>query len=437
MKMNKKLLASLVVAGILSTGTAFANPFDDVPKDHWSYDAVKTLADRGIIDGYGDGTFRGDKLITRYEMAQIVGRAISRGGAAGSADKATIDKLSLEYADELNALGIRVDKVEKETAGVRDLKISHWIQTENTYGDTTARSNDSLHEYELEYRLTFEKQISDKLSALHQLETKAYWDQSSAVAGGTDGTYTRLAYLTYKPDEKSTIIAGKNAHWLAGGLLGDDYMYGIDFTTKFDDKTSFELLHGRYWIPDRDIPRPEGKDKHQITYAGVNTKLGDFDLGGHYLYGNQSLVHADRSTNIWAVTAGVDWQGINWSAGYAENTKADNSNKLAKAQLYKKMGKTDVFVQYWKQQGNIDLPMENGNHLAWWGDMYANWDIKDAAGNVTGHDGRGQEGLEGWRLILGHPISENCYAEAWYGDYDNLVTDENAKKFGWALTFSY
>lgn len=425
MKMNRKLLIGLIAVGVLSTGTAFANPFDDVPKGHWSYDAVQELADQGIIDGFGDGTFRGDKLMTRYEMAQIVGRAISKGKLSSPEAKGKIKRLEDEYADELTALGVRVEKVEKETAGVRDLKISHWIQTENTYGNTTTPSNDKLHEYELEYRLTFEKQISDKLSALHQLETKAYWDQPSAVAGGTDGTYTRLAYLTYKPDGKSTITAGKNAYWLAGGLLGDDYMYGIDLTTKLDDKTSFELLHGRYWVSDRDHPRPEGIDKHQITYAGINTKLGDFDLGGHYLYGQQSLVHKDRSTNIWAVTAGVDWQGINWSAGYAENTEADNNNKLAKAQLYKKFDKTDVFVQYWKQQGNIDLPMENGNHLAWWADMYSNW------------DGRGEQGVEGWRLILGHPISENCYAEAWYGDYDNIVTDESAKKFGWALTFSY
>lgn len=47
------------------------------------------------------------------------------------------------------------------------LKISHWIQTENTYGDTTAKTNDKAHEYELEYRLTAEMQISPKLGGTH------------------------------------------------------------------------------------------------------------------------------------------------------------------------------------------------------------------------------------------------------------------------------
>lgn len=430
MKMNRKLLASLIAVGIMTTGTAFAaaNPFDDVPKGHWSYEAVQTLADQGIVDGFGDGTFRGDKLMTRYEMAQIVGKAISKGKLAGSEGKSTIERLSAEYADELSSLGVRLDNVEKKTAGVNDLKISHWIQTENTYGDTTTKGKDELHEYELEYRLTFEKQINPKLSALHQLETKMYWDQPSAVAGGTDGTYTRLAYLTYKPDEKNNIIAGKNAYWLANGLLGDDYIVGIDYTTKLSDKTSLELLHGRYWVPDGDINSETGQtDKHQITYAGVNTKFGTVDVGGHYLYGNQSLVHADKSTSIWALTAGVDIAGVNVSGGYAENTEQDNMNKLAKAQLFKKMGTTDVIVQYWKQQGNIDLPMENGNHMAWWGDMFTgNWGDK-----------RGQNGVEGWRLVLGNPIAKNCYAEAWYGDYKDLITDEKSKKFGWALTFAY
>lgn len=435
MKMNRKLLIGLIAVGVLSTGTALANPFDDVPKGHWSYDAVQELADQGIIDGFGDGTFRGDKLMTRYEMAQIVGRAISKGKLSSPEAKGKIKRLEDEYADELTALGVRVEKVEKETAGVRDLKISHWIQTENTYGNTTQRNkDDSIHEYELEYRLTFEKQISDKLAALHQLETKAYYDDKTYADEGRDGTYTRLAYLTYKPDEKTTIVGGKNAYWLAGGLLGDDYVIGLDMVTKLDDKTSLELLHGRYWVDQYEHTRPNmnGNDKAQITYAGINTKFGDVDFGAHYLYGQSSLVHPDKSSNIWAATAGTDIgkSGVNLSLGYAENTEQDNANKLAKAQLYKKFDKTDVFVQYWKQQGNIDLPMENGNHLAWWGDMYA-------PVGPSWSDGRGANGVEGWRLILGHPISANCYAEAWYGDYDDLVTDEGSQKFGWALTFSY
>lgn len=434
MKMNRKLLASLIAVGIMTTGTAFAaaNPFDDVPKGHWSYEAVQTLADQGIVDGFGDGTFRGDKLMTRYEMAQIVGKAISKGKLAGSEGKSTIERLSAEYADELSSLGVRLDNVEKKTAGVNDLKISHWIQTENTYGDDYNGGGD-LKEYELEYRLTVEKQISPKLSALHQLETKTYYDQPAYGSvdgdgdyGVRDGVYTRLAYITYKPDADNTIIAGKNAYWWAGGLLGDDYVEGVNYITKFDNKTSLELSHGRYWV-DRDKDSRPGKENvaygnDQITYAGLNTKFGTVDFGVHYLTGQNGIVKGG-DTKIWAVTAATDIggsNGVNLSLGYAKDTEQDDSNQLAKAQLYKKLGKTDTFIQYWKQQGNYNPPLENGNHLAWWGHQY------------------GGQGIEGYRLILGYPVSANCYAEAWYGDYDATNTNsEGGKKYGWALTFMY
>ena len=88
-------------------------------------------------------------------------------------------------------------------------------------------------------------------------------------------------------------------------------------------------------------------------------------------------------------------------------------------QLASKLGKTDAFLQYWKQGANLDLPMENGNHLTWWGDEYNN------------------DGHKGYRLILGQPISANCYGELWYGTYKNLRSDESGHKFGWAMTFSY
>ena len=79
--MKKKLvstLAAALVIGAASTAFAAANPFSDVPSDHWAYDAVSQLAADGVIEGYGDDTFRGDREITRYEMAQMVARAMAR-----------------------------------------------------------------------------------------------------------------------------------------------------------------------------------------------------------------------------------------------------------------------------------------------------------------------------------------------------------------------
>ena len=118
--MKKTLVSALttaLVVGAASTTFAAANPFEDVPADHWAYDAVAQLAADGVIEGYGDGTYRGDQEITRYEMAQMVARAMAKG--ATGADKAMIDKLAAEFADELNNLGVRVAALEKKVDNVK------------------------------------------------------------------------------------------------------------------------------------------------------------------------------------------------------------------------------------------------------------------------------------------------------------------------------
>lgn len=79
----------------------------DVPAGHWAYASVAKLAAAGIVDGYPDGTFKGDNLMTRYEMAQIVAKAYAKGAIGAD------DKLMAEFADELDNLGARVAKLEK------------------------------------------------------------------------------------------------------------------------------------------------------------------------------------------------------------------------------------------------------------------------------------------------------------------------------------
>ncbi|WP_294151916.1 S-layer homology domain-containing protein, partial [uncultured Selenomonas sp.] len=119
--MKKTLVSALttaLVVGAASTTFAASNPFSDVPADHWAYDAVSQLAADGVIEGYGDSTFQGNKNITRYEMAQMVAKAMAKTDVS-AADKAMIDKLAAEFADELNNLGVRVANLEKHADNVK------------------------------------------------------------------------------------------------------------------------------------------------------------------------------------------------------------------------------------------------------------------------------------------------------------------------------
>ena len=110
--MNKKLVMALAMAlGVSATAFA-ANPFSDLPADHWAYGAVAKLAAAGVVDGFPDGTFKGEKTMTRYEMAQIVAKALAKGAIGAD------DKLVSEFADELDNLGVRVAKLEKNADNV-------------------------------------------------------------------------------------------------------------------------------------------------------------------------------------------------------------------------------------------------------------------------------------------------------------------------------
>ena len=91
--MKKTVVSALIAAlavGMMSTTFASANPFTDVPRDHWAYDAISQLAHDGVIEGYGDTTFRGNQSITHYEMVQMIAKAMAKKNVPNN-DKAVID----------------------------------------------------------------------------------------------------------------------------------------------------------------------------------------------------------------------------------------------------------------------------------------------------------------------------------------------------------
>ena len=110
----KKLVLVLVLVLAFSF-TALANPFVDVPLNHWAYDSVQSLAAKGVIVGFPDGTFGGEKSLTRYEMAEATAKALAvvEGmGYASAADVLILEKLAIEFAEELAGLGLTVFDIE-------------------------------------------------------------------------------------------------------------------------------------------------------------------------------------------------------------------------------------------------------------------------------------------------------------------------------------
>lgn len=229
--MRKNLIFLVIVFILAVAGTALAapatNPFGDVPRQHWAYDAVNKLIQARIIDGYGDGKFYGDKPITRYEMATMVARAIWNADKADNENKLLIDKLSQEYAGELENLGVRVAKLEKKVGSIAvsgDARL-RWI--DDGSGDT---------KFAERVRIYFKSDLNDNTSfygrivGLNNAEMGTY-----KTSTDTDRFSVADAAFTTKDFCGTTLTVGRfsqtmdpGGYWMntSGGVDGFKVMAG-------------------------------------------------------------------------------------------------------------------------------------------------------------------------------------------------------------------
>ena len=241
--MKKSLTAALttaLVVGAASTTFAAANPFSDVPADHWAYDAVAQLADDGVIEGYGDGTYRGQNEITRYEMAQMVAKAMAKEDQVNAQQKAMIDRLAAEFSEELNNLGVRVANLEDRVDNVK------WTgELRYTYERTKADNEDAETSNELLFRLEPEATINDHWKVKARLD--ATWDTSEdkAKEDNSDKVSLEQAYAegTY---EKTVIRGGKMPIFTEQGMIIDDDLSGASVTFGEGMQFSGTLFVGRW-----------------------------------------------------------------------------------------------------------------------------------------------------------------------------------------------
>lgn len=193
MKLNRK---AIVAAAIIASAASFSAPsafaagadsFSDVPKDHWAYEALDYLAKEGVVDGYTDGTFEGNRTMSRYEMAAIVYKAcqnenISIGG------RAVLDKLRAEYDAEIKQLNTRVDKVEKDVEDIKKFGVHGFFRAQYDvdanmpWGDANANKR-FLMELQGFYK------VNDNWTARYQQEYNAhYCDNSQNTDANTMGS---------------------------------------------------------------------------------------------------------------------------------------------------------------------------------------------------------------------------------------------------------
>ena len=291
--MKKSLVLAMAMAlGVTASASAYAaNPFSDVPAGHWAYDSINKLAAAGVIEGYGDSTFGGDKLMTRYEMAQIVAKAMAKG--------ANVDKLAAEFADELDNLGVRVAALEKKADNV---KITGTIKASYSSYDGDKLNVDGKkaptnHQGRLRSDLWVKGDINDDWTYSAMFRNQQFFTNDKGNSGEEDVAFQR-AYVNGRVGGLAVQAGRYNKADITGGNIHDNRVDGVQVSYGKDVK----LTAGYGKATGVEVIAGENKD---VAYAELGAKLGAVDaFAGYYKFDN--LLKAADDDAIWTVGLGFD-----------------------------------------------------------------------------------------------------------------------------------
>ena len=447
--MKKTLVSALttaLVVGAASTTFAASNPFSDVPADHWAYDAVSQLAADGVITGYGDSTFQGNRNITRYEMAQMIAKAMVKKDVS-AADKAMIDKLAAEFSDELNNLGVRVSNLEKHADNVKWTGKLEYTYSSTRAEDSTGKTNKkNLDEYV--FRLEPTCEVNDHWDLHARLDANGELSQDST----TDVTLKRAwAQGNYK---NLTVKLGKqelytNEH----GLVFDETFSGAAVT--FGNQLKATLMAGRIGDPmNRNVWQKEDKllsDSRNSIAAGANgNDTANFQginlqYEGTKFDGGLGYYHLN-SDNFKTLTADNNGDGVLDSSYYSNDNDEDSADIWsanlgyrfdAKNRLwgsYANNSKADYQDNAWQVEydyGNY-VPANKGSWSA-----YAAYRRMGQNASLCGTYDGVQKGSKGWEIGAQYAVFKNIGILAKYFDGDQLDNGKDVSKLFGRVEFFF
>ena len=282
--MRHCLLKTTLAAFFAATAftVSAANPFADVDTSSWAYQAVSQLSDQGVVDGYPDGTFKGDKNVSRYELAQIIARLMAKEDSLNDSQKAAVQKLSAEYADDLQNLGVRVKELEKKTGNlstITELRVQDIPRYDNVYKD----SKSSHDELSLRVRINTMANVNDRSTVYSQLET------TMGMNGSTPFNPNRQDWSSRESSEADKTRTGYGD--------GDFHMNRLWATYQFGPKQDTSKL-------------PFGPSKNLIGIGQFPVKMGvtgytydgqfkgAFISFGDYRQGGRFTIAHGRATDI-------------------------------------------------------------------------------------------------------------------------------------------
>ena len=303
--MKKSLVLAMAMALGVTASAYAATPFSDVPAGHWAYDSINKQAAAGVIEGYGDATFGGDKLMTRYEMAQIVAKAMAKG--------ANVDKLAAEFADELDNLGVRVANLEKKADNVKvtgELRYKYMSKEKDA---DDANGNCKSFENDLRSRIWVTGQVNDDWSYTGMIENTQ--DFAGTPNSGDEETSFARAYVEGKIGGVN-VTAGRYNAFFANGNIYDAQADGVE--ASYGDKVKVTGFAGK------------ASDEHNFgeggKYAGgeLAGSFGDLNAAAGYVNYKDLGDIDDEDNAIWYVGADYTMGDVNLSAMYLKGDLSHN-----------------------------------------------------------------------------------------------------------------
>ena len=336
----KKILAIAAAAALTAGVSAYAaNPFSDVSPDDWAYQAVSDLSDQGVVEGYPDGTFKGERNMTRYELAQVIARLMAREDQLNAEQKATLDKLAGEYADELANLGVRVSNLEKKVGNISWFGDARMRWKEKGYNTDGSRKADG---WDGRMRINAKAQVNDSTYVRGRFNSSMKFKNNAEANTSMD-----VLFVHHQFGDKVGMNLGRN--FLTFGQTGmyyDDFFDGAQLFIG-DSKLTLEAGYGRMntWINDY------GQKKDDTVYARLYGQTGRIGYDAEYIK-TVGAADADKKS-IWGagLTVGVT-DAVDIFGDFYKNTEPKGDPQMWTAGLgfghynLKKPGTFRVAAQY-------------------------------------------------------------------------------------------
>ena len=412
--MKKSLVLAMAMALGVTASAYAANPFSDVPAGHWAYDSVNKLAAAGIVDGYGNGTFGGDRLMTRYEMAQIVAKAMAKG--------ANVDRLAAEFADELDSLGVRVAALEKKSDNV---KITGEVRYH--YADNSGDANG--YDTKLRSRIWVNGQINDDWKYTGMIENNENLKDDAC----NETAKFQRAYVNGKIGGVA-VQAGRYNLKLAEGNVYDTRFDGVQLAYGKDIK----LVAGYGKATPSTLAR---FDSSETFYADLGGKVGALDLGvGYYSFKELGGGFDIMGTPVALKVVGDDLDNniFQVHANYAFNKDLKLGAMYLKGDAdHNDFGKHDVdddgFVISLGYKGaKAAVPGSWGLEAKYYDQgmaSYIDHTMNGKADNMLG--------FKGYGLTANYTFAKNIVGQVEYYDLKDKVTDLKAKTLWSQVVFSF